>query len=98
MAGNWVMTIQTPQGPTEVTMTVQQSGASFSGSMTSQMGITAFDDGQVDGRSVTWTMSLQMGGTAMTIVYQGEVDGNRISGSAALGDFGTAAFTGERRP
>jgi hypothetical protein len=82
----------------EVTMTVQQSGASFSGSMTSQMGTTPFDDGQIDGRSVTWTMTLQMGGNAMTIVFQGEVDGTRITGSAALGDFGNAPFTGEKRP
>lgn len=98
LGGTWVLTINSPQGPMDVTMTVTQSGGSFSGSMTSMLGTTSFDDGQIDGRSASWSMTIQMGGNAMTLTYQAQVDGTRMTGSVSLGQFGNAPFTGEKRP
>ncbi|MGE0552626.1 MAG: amidohydrolase family protein [Gemmatimonadales bacterium] len=98
LGGGWTMTINTPQGAQEVTMAVEQSGSEFSGSMTSMFGTTEFSDGQIDGRNVSWSMVLDMGGTSMTVTYQGEVDGTRMTGTATLGQFGTAPFTAEKRP
>ncbi len=98
MGGSWTMTLNSPQGPLELTMTIAQNGAGFSGSMTSQLGTTEITGGEIAGRTATWTTVIQAGGQAITLNYRGEVDGNRMSGSADLGSFGSATFTAERKP
>lgn len=98
VAGAWTMTLTSPQGPLEVAMTLVQNGASFAGTMTSQVGSQEISDGQITGRNLTWSATLQMGGQSITLTYRGEVDGNRMSGSAELGSFGSATFTAERKP
>jgi hypothetical protein len=82
----------------DITMSVNQSGASFSGTMTSMMGTQAIDEGQVNGRNVSWSMTMQVGGQSITLNYRGQVEGNRMTGSAELGSFGTATFTAEKKP
>jgi hypothetical protein len=98
IAGTWGLTLQSPQGPMDITMSVNQSGASFSGTMTSMMGTQTIDEGQVNGRNVSWSLTMQVGGQSITLNYRGQVEGNRMTGSAELGSFGTATFTAEKRP
>ncbi len=98
LAGNWTMTLNSPQGPMDITMTVNQSGASFTGTMTSMMGTLPIDEGQVAGRTATWSMTMQFGGQAVTLNYRGQVEGNRMNGTAELGSFGNATFTAEKKP
>ncbi|MDQ6887164.1 MAG: amidohydrolase family protein [Gemmatimonadota bacterium] len=98
VAGTWALTVNSPQGAQDATLTVAQDGNNFSGTMTSQAGTAPIADGQVAGKTVSWTISLTMGGQSVTISFTGEVDGNRMSGSAQLGSFGTATFSGDRKP
>ncbi|MCC7131213.1 MAG: hypothetical protein IT352_01140, partial [Gemmatimonadales bacterium] len=98
VAGAWAMTLQSPQGPMELTLTFQQSGASLAGSMASMMGNTAIDEGQVNGQAVAWTTTIQMGGQSITLNFQGQVEGTRMKGNATLGTFGSATFTAEKKP
>jgi imidazolonepropionase-like amidohydrolase len=98
IGGAWDVTVTTPQGGNEATMTVTQSGASFSGQMVSQMGTAPVENGQVAGRSVSWTITLSMGGQSMTITFHGEVEGNRIRGTVDLPGMGAASFTAQKRP
>jgi hypothetical protein len=92
------MTLTSPQGPLDITMTLAQTGGSFTGTMTSSVGTQEISDGQVNGRNVTWTATIQIGGQSITLNYRGEVEGNRMTGSADLGSFGSATFTAERKP
>ena len=92
------MTLTSPQGPLDLTMTMTQTGASVAGTLTSQLGTQEISDGRVNGRNVTWTINLTIGGQSITMNYRGEVDGNRMTGSADLGSFGSATFTAERKP
>lgn len=98
VAGTWAMTLTSPQGPLEITMTLTQSAGGFSGSMASQMGSMEITGGEINGQIATWTTVLQMGGQSITLTYRGEVDGNRMSGSAELGNFGSGTFTAEKKP
>jgi imidazolonepropionase-like amidohydrolase len=98
IGGGWTMTLTGPQGPLDMTMTINQSGASFTGTMTSQFGTQDIADGQVSGRSVSWTVNFQFNGQSNTLSYRGEVDGTRMSGGADLGTFGSGTFTAERKP
>jgi imidazolonepropionase-like amidohydrolase len=98
IGGTWALNLNSPQGPVDITMTVAQDGASFSGSMTSMMGTQEVSEGRINGRNVTWSMSISVGGNTITLNYRGEVEGNRMTGSAEMGSFGSATFTAERRP
>lgn len=98
IAGNWIMTLTSPQGPLEITMTITQSGATFSGTMTSQVGTQDISAGEITGRAITWTTIIQFGGQSATLNYRGDVDGNRMTGTADLGSFGSGTFTAERKP
>jgi hypothetical protein len=83
----------------ESSLTATQDGASFSGTMVSQMmGTSQVSDGQVSGRRVSWSISMQFGGQAFTLNYAGDVDGTRMSGTVTAGEFGSFPFTGEKRP
>lgn len=98
IGGSWALNMTSPQGPMDITMTVTQNGASFGGTMTSMMGTNDISEGQIAGRTVTWSMTLQFGGQSITLNYRGEVDGNKMTGTAELGSFGSATFTAERKP
>jgi hypothetical protein len=79
-------------------MRFTQSGSSFGGTLTSSFGEQQVDEGQVNGRVLTWRSTIQFGGQSMTLSYRAEVDGNRMSGTAELGSFGNSPFTAERTP
>jgi imidazolonepropionase-like amidohydrolase len=98
VAGTWNMTMNSPQGVMEIVMRFTQSGSTFGGTLTSSFGEQQVDDGQVNGRVLTWRSTIQFGGQSMTLSYRAEVDGNRMSGTAELGTFGSSPFTAERRP
>jgi imidazolonepropionase-like amidohydrolase len=98
VAGAWTMTLTSPQGPLEITMTLVQTGASFTGTMTSSVGTQEITDGAITGRSVTWSATVQINAQSITLNYKGEVDGNRMTGSADLGSFGSATFTADKKP
>jgi imidazolonepropionase-like amidohydrolase len=98
VAGTWNMTMNSPQGVMEIVMRFTQSGRTVAGTLTSSFGEQQVDDGQVDGRVLTWKSTIQFGGQSMTLSYRAEVDGTRMSGTAELGTFGSSPFTAERRP
>lgn len=98
VAGTWAVTVTSPQGGQNITMTITQSGDAFTGSMTTDMGTLPITDGQVSGRTVTWSVTVPMGGQSMVASFHGEVEGNRIRGTADLGAMGSAPFTAEKNP
>jgi imidazolonepropionase-like amidohydrolase len=98
VGGTWTVTVTTPQGSQSLTMTLTQAGEGFAGTMTGEMGSLPVADGQVSGRTVTWSVTVPMGGQSMVASFQGEVEGNRIRGTVELGPMGTAPFTAEKTP
>ena len=97
VGGTWDLSVSTPQGSNQATLTVTQSGASFTGQLTSEMGSAAVDNGEVAGSSVSWSTTINMGGQSMTITFRGEVEGNRMRGSADIPGMGSASFTAQKR-
>jgi imidazolonepropionase-like amidohydrolase len=98
VAGTWSVTVSMPEGSQSMTMALSQSGEGFTGTMTGEMGSLPVADGQIGGRTVTWSVTVPMGGQTMVERFQGEVEGNRIRGTVELGAMGTAPFTAEKTP
>jgi imidazolonepropionase-like amidohydrolase len=100
LGGTWSLTINSPQGEVPVTMVVNQSGTSFTGTMSSPFGSSGVTDGVINGRVATWSSVVNVQGNSINIEYRGELDdaGTRMRGTAEVGQFGPSQFTGEKRP
>ena len=98
LAGTWTVTVNSPQGTQTMTMTVTPEGPGFSGTMASEMGTLPIADGQVSGTSVSWAVTIPAGGQSLTVTFRGELEGNRLRGTAELGAYGSAPFTAEKNP
>jgi hypothetical protein len=99
IGGVWTITSNSPQGAIESTLTAQQQGNAFTGSMASQMmGTTQVADGVIAGKKVTWSVIVTIGGQSITISYAGEVEGTKMTGTVTAGAFGSFPFTGEKKP
>ena len=93
--GNWKLTINTPRGSQESTLTVKSDGGAFTGTLAGARGTTDIKDGKVDGNKLSWSMQMTQP-MPMTISYTGAVDGDKLSGSVQFGSFGGGDFTGVR--
>jgi imidazolonepropionase-like amidohydrolase len=98
VGGTWSVTVNTPQGSQTLTMTLTQAAEAFTGSMAGEMGTLPIADGQISGLTVTWSVTVPLGGQSMTVEFHGEVEGTRIRGTADLGAMGSATFTAEKNP
>jgi len=98
VAGTWAVTVSSPQGEMPSTLTLTQSGDAIDGSMTSQFGTVSISEGRVQGRTITFSMAMTIGGQALQMTAEAEVDGNRMTGRLRTGEMGTMTFTAERRP
>jgi len=94
--GTWKLTVNTPMGVQESTLTISASGATLTGTQTagSSEGRT-IEDGTVNGNNISWKASITRP-MALTLEFSAAVDGDKMSGSVKLGPFGKQAFSGAR--
>lgn len=92
--GTWKLTMTTPMGVQEPTLTLASNGGTLTGSLAGPMGTAEIEDGKVDGNNVSWTITpAQM---PMKINFSGTVDGDKISGKAEVPAMGESPFEGVR--
>ena len=99
IAGQWEMTVNTPQGANASTVTITQNGSEFGGAMVSEIGRLEISNGRIDGRRLTWTSTLTMSGQTIPLSFDGSLDGERgdaMSGTVQLGPMGSATFTARK--
>jgi hypothetical protein len=92
------MTVNGPQGAMTSTMTLTQTADAIDGNMISEFGTAAISEGRVNGRTVTWSASFQMGGERTTVNFEADVDGSRMTGRLRAGEMGAMTFTAEKKP
>ena len=97
VSGDWLVTIESPQGPATVDLTMKQAGEALTGTVTSPMGSVDFK-GKVlkDALSVSYTMNLQ--GNSIEITMTGTVAGDAIAGNLDFGGLGEVPWTAKRKP
>jgi hypothetical protein len=96
LTGNWVFDVQTEAGGGSPAFTLTQTGDKLTGKYKGLFG-EADLTGTVTGKTVKFSFNADAQGTAVTIVYEGEIENNdSISGKVDLGGVGTGTFTGKR--
>ena len=93
--GMWNVTLQSPMGSQEGTLTLATDGDALTGTMSGPQGAMDIEDGQVGDGSYSWKVNITSP-MAITIESTATVDGDTITGESKLGAFGTATFTGTR--
>ena len=93
--GTWNITMNSPMGAQQATLTLVTEGSSLSGKLAGPQGEMAFDGGTVDGDNLAWTISIEQP-MPMQIETTAKVDGDTLTGESKLGAFGTASLTGTR--
>lgn len=94
--GTYDTEMTTPMGKQTGKLTLKSSGNVLSGSLASSQGTVNFDGGKVDGNNVAFSVNIRGPMGPMKLDYSGKVEGDNISGTVKLGQFGTAPFTGKR--
>ena len=92
--GTWKVTINSPMGVQQGTLTVQTSGASFTGSFAGQQG-TQDISGKVDGDTLSWGTKLTQP-FPIDLEFSVTVSGDAMDGSVKAGAFGTSPLKGVR--
>jgi hypothetical protein len=89
LTGEWSLRINAEGQAMSGTMTVEQEGAEFSGTIDMEMGTARIEDGSVSGGDITFTLVFSMGGETMEFEVSGTAEGDEASGrgSGAMGSF-----------
>jgi hypothetical protein len=93
--GSWKITINSPMGSQEATLTLNTDGGSLSGSMAGPQGTQEFEGGSIDGNDLQWVVDMTQP-MPMKLEISATVAGDDISGNVKLGAFGDASFAGTR--
>jgi hypothetical protein len=91
--GKWNMSLESPQGPMSILLTLKVDGTKVTGTLNSQMGETALEGQYVDG-VLNFGISFDGGGGSMQISFAGKLtDENTMAGSLSgpMGDIPWAA-------
>lgn len=96
VTGTWDAAVKSPDGETAFTLVLKQSGSQITGELKSEMGTASIEDGTVSGNSITFTVSLDIGGQNVEMSFSGTVEENTIEGTIDMGPMGTAEWEAEK--
>jgi hypothetical protein len=85
VGGTWEMTSQGRQGPMTSTLTIDQDGNKFKGTLKGARGENPIE-GTVDGNKISFTVERETPNGKMTMNYTGKVDGDSIKGTVKMGE------------
>ncbi len=94
--GTWNLTLKTPMGDRQVTVTLNTDGNDLSGNFGSPQGSQEFEGGTASGDEATWSTMFAGAMGEMKLDFVGKVDGDAIDGTVQFGSFGSGTFTGTR--
>ncbi len=95
VAGTYKLTVNTPMGTQNPTLTLAEDGGAVSGSMAGQMGTQEFSGGTAEGNEASWDMTISAMGQEIKLSCTAKVDGDSISGQMSS-PMGAADYTGQR--
>lgn len=96
VTGTWNMTVESQQGTSNPTVTLEQDGQELTGHYSSQTLGEADVTGTVSGSEVTFSFNAEAGGQSIPVSYTATVEGGTMSGSLNLAGQAAGTFTAER--
>lgn len=95
VAGEWNITVETPNGPGTPTLVLKQDGENLTGTYKGRYGETPLK-GTIKGNEIAFSTTISIQGQDLEITYKGTVDGDGMKGKATFGAAGDGSFSGKR--
>ena len=96
IAGKWSIAADAGGQTVNVAMELKQTGADFSGTMTSDVGGGTIEGGKMNGKAFTAVMKADVQGQATEFKMEGSLDGEKMTGTLVSAAFGSIPITGTR--
>lgn len=80
VGGSWQLTVETPRGSIDQTLTLEQDGGALKGTLSGPRGDAALE-GKVEGNKVSFTVKRETPNGTFTLEYTGTVDGESMAGT-----------------
>jgi len=95
VAGNWKLTLETPNGPANPSLVLKQDGEKLTGTYKGRFGESPLE-GAVKGKEIKFTVKVNAQGQEFLLEYAGAVEGDTMKGKVKFGDMGEADFSGKK--
>jgi hypothetical protein len=95
ISGDWVLTINSPQGSRDVNASFKQDGEKLSGAFKSSRGELPFQ-GTVNGKQITFSYPYKTPDIDIAITMTGELEGDSLKGKADFGGLAEGDWSGKR--
>jgi hypothetical protein len=93
--GTWNITMSTPMGERNATLTLKNSGGTLTGSQGADGQSTEIFEGTANGDDVAWKVSIT-NPMPLTLAFTGKVAGDSMTGEMGIGPMGSFPFRGTR--
>lgn len=95
-AGEWDLTVQSPQGEMGIKLSLRREGDQITGTLTGPTGTVAVKNAVLEGNQIRLGVSIPMGSDILEGTVSGTIEGDTIRGAISLGAVGSFEFTGTR--
>src|SRR5258707_5885545 len=95
--GNWNITMSTPMGDRDTTLSLKNSGGKLTGTHGADGNSTEIFDGTANGDDLAWIVSIT-NPMPLTLELTGKISGDTISGEIGIGPIGSFPFIRTRAP
>ena len=96
VAGAWTLTLETPQGTSNPTLTLKQDEQKLTGTYAGRMGEIPIE-GTIKGAALTFAAKVNAQGQEIVLTFSGTVDQDSMKGTVDFGGMGSADWTGVRK-
>jgi hypothetical protein len=97
ITGSWLVTVDGPQGKSDVEATFKQAGEKVTGEVITPMGTANFS-GTLITNQLAISYSIPLQGQALEFKLAGTVDKDTMAGTLELGGLGKTSWTAKRKP
>jgi hypothetical protein len=94
--GAWTLTLETPQGTSNPTLTLKQAEQKLTGTYAGRMGETPIE-GTIKGTALTFVVKINAQGQEIVLTFSGTVEQDSMKGTVDFGGMGSANWTGVRK-
>lgn len=97
ISGSWAMTADAGGQALQIEVDFKQNGSVFEGTTSSHMGNGRIETGKVNGKRFTATLMADIQGQVVEFSMDGDVDGDKMSGTFSNPGFGAIPFTATKK-
>jgi hypothetical protein len=96
VAGEWAITVESPQGTGTPSAVFKQDGETLTGTYKGRFGEAPLK-GSVKGNDIKFSFTISPQGQDLVVEYTGTVDGDTMKGKAKFGEYGEGNFTAKKK-